>query len=200
MLGNHEVPRFSFGIPWFSLVFLWLSLIFVGFPRFSLVSFGFPWFSLAGPSQESRPYHVGEGCRPPPANHMRHRASRDGVTGCLLPLRFTVCHLPFWPWCFSSKNLGLGGPSPAAPPCAPARSPTLKYSKTNEKSIFSAQNLSKTTCNLPTALWKRQKAFWSRPKGPWRTLRCPSARARGVRPASKLVLGYYWEPKTIENQ
>ena len=81
--------------------------------------------------------------------------------------------------------------------------PTLEHpkpSKTNENSIFSAQNFSKTSCNLPRALWKRHRASWSRPKGPWRTLRRPGARARGVRPASKLVPGDFWQPKTIENE
>ena len=82
-------------------------------------------------------------------------------------------------------------------------SPILEHpkpSKTTENSIFSAQNPSKTSCNLPRALWKHQRASWSRPTGFWRTLRRPGARARGVRPASKLVPGDFWRPKTIKNQ
>ena len=55
--------------------------------------------------------------------------------------------------------------------------------------IFLAQNPSKTSCNLPRIPWKRPRTSWSRPKGFWRTLRRPGARARGVRPASKLVPG-----------
>ena len=34
----------------------------------------------------------------------------------------------------------------------------------------------------------------------WETLWRPGARARGVRPASKLVPGDFWQPKTIKNQ
>ena len=86
---------------------------------------------------------------------------------------------------------------PQDPPPHPGTPKTLK---TNENSIFSAQNPSKTTCNLPRALWKRHRASWSRPKRPWRTLRRPGARVRGVRPASKLVPGDFWQPKTIENE
>ena len=62
-------------------------------------------------------------------------------------------------------------------------------SKINEKPIFSIQNPSKTFCNLPRALWKRHRAFWSRSNVLWRTLRRSGARARVVRPASKLVPG-----------
>ena len=77
---------------------------------------------------------------------------------------------------------------------SPAISGSPKPLKIYEQSIFSAQNPSKTSCNFPRALWKRQRACWSRPKLFWRTLRRPGARARGVRPASKLVPGGFWQP------
>ena len=103
-----------------------------------------------------------------------------------------------------------GGPSGAGAPAraesgrpqnwSPAISGSPKPLKTNEKSIFSAKNGSKTFCNLPRALWKRQRACWSRPNAPWRTLRRSGARARGVRQTSKLVPGDFWQPKTIKNQ
>ena len=83
---------------------------------------------------------------------------------------------------------------------SPAISGSPKPLKINQKSIFSAQNPSKTSCNLPRAPWKRHRVSWSHPKSPRRTLRRPGARARGVRPASKLVPGNFWQPKTIKNQ
>ena len=94
-----------------------------------------------------------------------------------------------------------GGPSGAWAPAradsgqpqnwSPAISGSPKPLKTNEKSIFSAKNPSKTFCNLPRAFWKRHRASWSRPNASWRILRRPGARARGVRPASKLVPGFF---------
>ena len=72
--------------------------------------------------------------------------------------------------------------------------------KINEKSIFAAQNPSKTCCNLPRALWKRHKASWSRRNAPWRTLSRPGARARGVRPASKLVPGKIFSKYIIQKR
>jgi len=83
---------------------------------------------------------------------------------------------------------------------SPAISGSPKPLKMKEKSIFAAQNPSKTCCNLFRALWKRHRASWSRRNALWRTLWRPGARARGVRPASKLVPGDFWEPKTIKNQ
>ena len=83
---------------------------------------------------------------------------------------------------------------------SPAISGSPKPLKINEKPMFFAQNPSKTSCNLPRALWKRHRASWSHPKGPRRSLRRPGTRARGVRPASKLVPGDFWQPKTILNQ
>ena len=65
--------------------------------------------------------------------------------------------------------------------------------KINEKSRFSTQIHSKTSCNLPRAPWKRHRACWSRPNASRRTLRRPSARARGDWPASKLVPGDFWQ-------
>ena len=69
-----------------------------------------------------------------------------------------------------------GGPSGASAPAraesgrpqnwSPAISGNPKPLKINEKSIFSAQNTSKTSCNLPRALWKRHRASWSRPNAP----------------------------------
>ena len=81
---------------------------------------------------------------------------------------------------------------------SPAISGSPKPLKINEKSLFSAQNPSKTLCNHPRAFWKPQTASWSRPNAPWRFLRRPSARARGVWLASKLVPGDFWQPKTIK--
>ena len=83
---------------------------------------------------------------------------------------------------------------------SPAISGSPNPLKINEKSIFSAQNPSKTYCNLPRAPWKRQRASWSCRNALWKTLQRPGARARGVRPASKLVPGDFWEPKSIKNQ
>ena len=80
---------------------------------------------------------------------------------------------------------------------SPAISGSPKPLKINEKSIFSAQNTSKTYCNLPRTPWKRQKASWSRRNALWRTLQRPGARARGDWPATKLVPGDFWQPKTI---
>ena len=74
---------------------------------------------------------------------------------------------------------------------SPAISGSPNPLKINEKSIFSAQNPSKTYCNLPSAPWKRQRASWSCRNAVWRTLQRPGARARGVRPASKLVPGFF---------
>ena len=67
----------------------------------------------------------------------------------------------------------------------------FQHRKLNEKSIFSTQDCSKTFCNLPRSLWKRHRASWSRPSALWETLWRPGARARGVRPASKLVPGFF---------
>ena len=70
--------------------------------------------------------------------------------------------------------------------------------KIQEKSIFSAQNPSKTYCNLPRAPWKRQRAYWSCRNALWKTLQRPGARARGVRPASKLVPGDFLKRRTVK--
>ena len=74
---------------------------------------------------------------------------------------------------------------------SPAISGSPNPLKINEKSIFSTQDCSKTFCNLPRSLWKRHRASWSRPSALWETLWRPGARARGVRPASKLVPGFF---------
>ena len=67
----------------------------------------------------------------------------------------------------------------------------FQHRKLNEKSILSTQDCSKTFCNLPRSLWKRHRASWSRPSALWETLWRPGARARGDRPASKLVPGFF---------
>ena len=100
-----------------------------------------------------------------------------------------------------------GGPSGAL---APARAesgrpqnwfPTIsggpKPLKIHEKSIFFAQNPSTTSCNLPRTLWNRYRAPWSRPKAFWRR---PGPRARGVRPASKLVPGENFSKYIIQKR
>ena len=63
--------------------------------------------------------------------------------------------------------------------------------QTCEKSIFSDQNPSKTSCSLRRAPWKRQRASWSRPNAPWRTLRPWRPRARspaGLKTGPQLFL------------
>ena len=98
-----------------------------------------------------------------------------------------------------------GGPSGAPAPAraesgrpqnwSPAISGSPNPLKINEKSIFSAQNPSKTSCNLPRAPWKRHRAFWSRSKALWRTPSGPApARGESGRPQN-------WSPaiSSIEN-
>ena len=85
-----------------------------------------------------------------------------------------------------------GRPQNWSPPISGSPNPL----KINEKSIFSAQNRSKTSCNLPRAPWKRHRAFWSRSKPLlWRTPSGPApARAQSGRPQN-------WSPaiSSIEN-
>ena len=94
------------------------------------------------------------------------------------------------------KNLGLGGPSPAAPPSAPIRVTTQnlqKPMKTNTLHLEPFQNLlqpSQSSLEAPQSLLEPPKALWTLLQ---RTLRRPDARARGDRPASKLVPGEFWQ-------
>ena len=98
---------------------------------------------------------------------------RDGVSKNLLPLRFTVYRLSFTvPWCFSLKNLGLGGPSPAARPCAPAR-PPLKPANTFQKQfLFFDRFLDRFLAPLGAHLGPNLGPTWrpktapERPRGP----------------------------------
>ena len=66
---------------------------------------------------------------------------------------------------------------------SPAISGSPNSLKIGAKSILSAQNPSKTSCNLPRAPWKRHRTFWSRSKALWRTSSGPApARAKSGRP------------------
>ena len=80
----------------------------------------------------------------------------------------TSCNLPRAPW--KRHRASCSSPAPARAESgrpqnwSPAISGSPNKLKIHKKSIFSAQNPSKTYCNLPRAPWKRQTASWSRPK------------------------------------
>ena len=92
-------------------------------------------------------------------------------------------------------TLVAGSPRPSPPP----------WNIQNLQKILKIQYFLPRTLLKPPATFpelsgsarERSGAAQKVPRGP--SLRCPGARARGVRPASKLVPGDFWEPKTIKN-